>query len=84
MAELSCDAANLQRPCHPPARGDLCGDSVLGRAGDDLGARWRKAGIAIEVGADKQIYCRDVEIERAATEPASVPGGHNVEAELAS
>ena len=72
MAELSCDAANLQRPCHPPARRDRCGDSVLGRACGDLEARCRKAGIAIEVGADKQVYCRDVEVERAAAEPASV------------
>jgi hypothetical protein len=32
----------------------------------------RNAGIAIEVGGDKKVYCLDVKLENAGAEPAQV------------
>jgi hypothetical protein len=39
---------------------------------DELETVCRNAGIAIEVGANKRVYCLDVKLENAGAEPASV------------
>src|SRR5262249_27266019 len=44
----------------------------LDRFLDEIEAVCRRAGIAIEVGDDKRVYCMDVKLESAAVEPACV------------
>jgi hypothetical protein len=44
----------------------------LARFLDEFETVCRNAGIAIEAGADKRVYCLDVKLENARAEPAHV------------